>query len=159
MLVVALAAVPVLVDADATPAPGPTASSAIFDVVAPVPLGTPCPGEVGGEVRQTATYHTTIAISDESRAAFVRDNAPGTSTVNAFLFTYLDGHNVVMVRNRDHIDDAFRAALHTYGATIRTTPILEGCPHLGGVFSIVVDVATGQVRLLVVNADMRHSIT
>ena len=145
----ALASVPALAGADApTPAPVPTPTPPLFDTVAPIPLGTPCPGEVGGEVRQTASYTPSIAISAASRAAFFRENDPGIATVNAFLFTYLDGHNSVLVRNSDRIDDAFRAALHTYGATIRTAPVLEGCPHLGGVFAIVVDVATGRVRLV-----------
>jgi hypothetical protein len=132
------------------PSPAPTATPPIFDTAAPIPYGSPCPGE-GRERLQTITYAPRLEIDDASRKAFAADH--DTDTLTAFLFTYLDGHNVVLIRLRDHVPPALSLALHAYGDRVPAKPVLGTCPHLGGVFLIMLHVSTGELRMTTVSTD------
>jgi hypothetical protein len=117
-------------------------AAGLFDNEAAIPNGTPCPGESG---LQQVRYVSHIDVTPQMRADFAA--ATKLTTARAYLFTYRNGPNRVLVRNDEPIDAQLRSRLHEFGAMVVADGKIPECPNLGGVFLIVVDVATGAVHI------------
>lgn len=119
------------------------ATTDLFDNEAAIPNGTPCPGERGV---QGVSYAARLDVTPLMRRDFAA--ATTRTTARAFLFTFRSGPNRVLVRNDEPVDTALRSRLHEFGATVAPDGQIPDCSNLGGVYLIVLEVASGAVRVV-----------